>query len=78
MSSHSGQEVDEVRQNKEVVSREVAKILSERMVHLGLISISCEAQNQLFALGFGNYRDGQLPKEEFEERGHSGDVLLQL
>lgn len=39
---------------------------------------TCEAQNQLFATGFGNYGGGQLPKEEFEEWSHSGDISLML
>lgn len=41
-------------------------------------SSTCEAQNQLLAIGFGNYGSGQLPKEEFEERGNSGNISLML
>ena len=40
VSSHSGQEVDEVRQNNEVVGREVAKFLSQRLVQFCLFCIS--------------------------------------
>lgn len=40
VSGHSGQEVDEVRQNNEVVTGEMAKVFSQRLVQLCLICIS--------------------------------------